>query len=455
MDKVLSLADKSGDLSFSYEEIEGVDCSYFVFNPLKQRYNLKPFYILEKKIASLVHNKKNHGYSFSADALPSIASEEQKKALENLLAHPFSLLTGGPGTGKTFCASLFIDLFFDAFQKALGRAPIILLTAPTGKAASHLYSKVKETILPYIVFGTLHKVLGLSEDPFKAPSSHLLAPDLCIVDESSMLSSQLLYHLLNKLTPKTHLVLMGDPDQLPPVAAGSPFSDLVYYANQNPSSIAISTLSRSHRVKNAPLLDLADAVKQQNPSLFFEIIEKNPGCLKYTPSIDDLFHSYDSVHHFFHLPLDHASPLFLTPINEGPLGQKELNQSYLDYLKKQGVIPSTKPIIATRNNYRHHIMNGEIGYLKEGKLLFSDNSFSAFELSYELAYAISMHKSQGSEFSKLALFFPTGTEKFGSQLLYTAITRAKQSLALFGQACLIEQLILRKEERCTALPLLL
>ena len=358
--------------------------------------------------------------------MPPEMSQEQQAAVQKILSSRWSILTGGPGTGKTFCAAGVIALFSKLFTEQHGRAPLILLTAPTGKAASHLHAKTEGSSSSKIVFGTLHKILGISEDPFRKTGFHKLAPDLCIVDEASMLDDRLLLRLLGALHEKSHLLLMGDPDQLPPIGSGTPFSDLVTYGKTDPEKIPLVTLHTSHRVEGQPLLQLADAIRTGNSERFFEIaplyeLPKNPE------------EAFEILHTHLDLSLKQNGPLMLTPLNEGAWGQKQLNLSYTCFLEgKINLCGYKTPIMATRNSYDHGVMNGEIGWRSGEMIYFHEREFHPSSIEHETAFAISMHKSQGSEFNKVALFFPEGSEKFGRQLLYTAITRAKQNLVIFG-----------------------
>ena len=362
--------------------------------------------ILEN-IRRLSSGPSHSSVEIQAEAL----TEEQAKALQITLSHPLSLITGGPGTGKTFVARSLVQ--------AMGNGASVILTAPTGKAASRL-----KQLNPGAICGTLHSVLGIrSERDLKLEGGFLQA-DLIIVDESSMIDLRLFAYFLSSVQKGTKVVLMGDGDQLPPVESGSVFSDLVGH-------LPTAYLTRSMRSDRKEILDLAAAIKQGQNQISFvtecdilKVAEENFP----EPSVED--------------PKRFDEFRMLSSIREGPLGFKTINQRIFDHMRKiaRGHVFAV-PILFTRTSYDLGIYNGETGVLVflEGRVSYalvpekegSLRKIPAFSLpSYEYAYCLSVHKSQGSEFNKVLLFLPPGSEVFGREILYTGVTRARNEVQI-------------------------
>ena len=149
-------------------------------------------------------------------------NKEQRSAIETAISTPFSLVIGGPGTGKTFTAAGILQEFYDRFLLEKGREPLIFLMAPTGKAALHLYTQIRKHTPIKTRFGTIHSFLYRQEGEGKK-----LRADLTIVDEGSMIDAKLLADLLSAFDQNHTLVILGDQNQLPPVETGSLFGDLI------------------------------------------------------------------------------------------------------------------------------------------------------------------------------------------------------------------------------------
>lgn len=321
---------------------------------------------------------------------------EQEKAFRLAMSSNLTIITGGPGCGKTYLAGKIIE----AVLKHKPNARIIA-TAPTGKAASRLQ-------MPHITTATLHSLLGIRESLDTTQTIRPLIADLILVDECSMIDLKLWSYLLSAISPGTTLILMGDPDQLPPVEGGA-----IFEAICNIPSLPKAHLSRTIRSESHPLQTLAYLVQSGQAETALELLS-NSADISLSP-----LQAFEAK----------AAPTcILTPFQKGPFGTLEINEKIL-----RSVNPTKRPIIITKNDYQLNLMNGDLGYIENDLAHFHGKHFASSLLSsFDLAWAISIHKSQGSEFDHVTILLPEGSELFGRKLLYTAITRAKLSLSLFA-----------------------
>ncbi len=322
----------------------------------------------------------------------------QKEALSKAFENRLLLISGGPGSGKTYIANALIDSLLTYKPDAT-----ILFTAPTGKAAFRIrHPKIRQ--------GTIHNLLGLRE---KMPDNFEAKPliyDFIIVDECSMIDAKLFSTLLSSIPSGTQLVLMGDPDQLPPVEAGFVFPEFFSIADL-PQII----LDQSMRSDRKGILKLAKHIKENQIDAVFSHLSD--------PAYPDT--KLVSIPKQPPIPLDNGVTL-LTPFRKGYLGSSFCN----DYIESNKKATLKTPIIITKNDYKFNLMNGDIG-IKEGTFgLFPQKISLPLLAEYDLAWAISIHKSQGSEFEHVIVLLPPGSEIFGKELIYTAVTRAKHSVTI-------------------------
>ncbi|MCE5258359.1 MAG: ATP-dependent RecD-like DNA helicase [Chloroflexi bacterium] len=367
-------------------------------------------------------------------------SAEQQAALSMVWQHPVSILTGGPGTGKTTTLRALIELAERA------RHPYVLVS-PTGRAAKRLTEATGRPAQ------TIHRLLGYTpNDGFKLNRSASLKAHLVVVDEASMLELALFHSLLEAVEPGTHLLLVGDVDQLPAVGAGDVLRDLVrsgcvpvtrltqIYRQAEGSQI----ISNAHRINAGYMPDWSEPYGdfyffgQENPEaaaeLIVDIVDKR---------IPDKF-GYD--------PLRDIQ--VLAPMYRGPAGVSNLNTLLQAQLNPEA---RNKPehafgerlwrvgdrVMQIRNNYDKEVFNGDIGRLcaldSEEQTLavqFDDKTVPYDWLEVDElvhAYAISIHKAQGSEFPVVVV--PLLTQHYvmlQRNLLYTAVTRARKLCILVG-----------------------
>lgn len=313
-------------------------------------------------------------------------SNDQQAAFDLVRREKLSIIEGGPGTGKTYLVSELI--------KSFGEHARIILTAPTGKAAARMKEKN-----PHALCGTLHSILGIKSSRQLAEHRTYLEADLIVVDEASMIDVRLLRCLLRSLPTGQRIVFLGDGKQLPPVESGSLFNDLI-------DLIPTAHLTHSHRTDRKEILDLAAAILEGK---------------SITP---DSPLSYDSI--------KQKQATLLTPLREGPWGVKILNKLLSGSQKET-------PIIITRNDPETGLSNGDMGrIISSTHAVIDGKQYPLSHLpSYEPAYALSIHKSQGSEFDHVIVLVPPGSERFGREVLYTAVTRARQSVTVLGDLDII------------------
>lgn len=387
---------------------------------------------------------------------------KQLHAVDLALTSKVSILTGGPGTGKTTTLRLLVDRMVSAGLK-------VSLASPTGRAARRLSEAAGHPA------STIHRLLGYSPDGFFAHDENdPLDVDLLVIDEASMLDTMLAYQLLRAVDPASHLLFVGDANQLPSVGAGDVLRDMIQCGviptthldsifRQEAGSLIIEN---AHRIQRGELPffseDAADfyLFKTEKADRAAELI------------LDLVKNRIPSK-----FGLDPLSDIqVLAPMYRNPAGIDHLNEILQEQLNplppgvKTSGIPAARlrlgdKVMQIRNNYQKEVFNGDIGILEqvdredqEVMVRFDDDRFTAYDFSeldeLTLAYCISVHKSQGSEYPCVVL--PVLTSQYimlQRNLLYTAVTRAKQLVVLVGtkKAIAIAVRNNRAAERNTAL----
>jgi len=379
------------------------------------------------------------------DKLSIALSKEQEAILTQLLVHKVSVITGGPGTGKTTLIRAVT-----AVMEGLKRR--VLLTAPTGRAARRLSEVTGRPA------ATLHKALGynLTDGRFERSEDDQLAADVVVVDEASMVDTLLMAHLIRAVPVRATLILVGDVFQLPSVGPGNVLSDLIrsekvvtfrlteIFRQETESRIVIN----AHRVLQGLPPVIAPPDDPDLPSEFNFIQQANPE--KVVQMVVKLCRQ-EIPRHFRLDPVRDIQ--VLTPMHRGPVGTLNLNrvlQEALNPAIEQVEVVGRQfkvgdKVMHLRNNYRKEVFNGDIGILAGIDLEQerAEVDYDGRKVPYDfveldelsLAYAISVHKSQGSEYP--AVVIPLLTQHYvmlQRNLLYTALSRGKQLVVMVGTA---------------------
>lgn len=370
-------------------------------------------------------------------------AQKQKEAIKACLHHGVLVLTGGPGTGKTTVIKGILSIL-----KAQGLK--IRLAAPTGRAAKRLSETTGQKAL------TIHRLLeanNLAQDDnlqlgFSKDIDDQLDADVIILDEVSMVDIVLMHHFLNAVPDGCRIILVGDTDQLPAVGPGSVLKDII--RSQKIPAIRLDEIFRQAQtsmiIQNAHIINagrLPDLRKQYSDFVFYELNDDT----SITQKILDLC-TKDLPHEGFDVLKDVQ---VLSPMHRFLCGVENLNlilQEQLNPKKNQDELKYSSQtfrvgdkVMHIRNNYQKNVFNGDIGFIQDINNEKLTVDYFDHIVTYEknelneltLAYASSVHKSQGSEYK--VVIVPLSTSHYimlQRNLLYTAITRAKQKVIIIG-----------------------
>lgn len=362
-------------------------------------------------------------------------------------------LTGLPGTGKTYLLAKLVQAAIDANYR-------VRALAPTGKAASVLSLK-----LDRFPVETIHRALGLR--PGEVYNDATIEADLVVVDETSMVDAQLMAYLVSAIQPTTVVWFVGDPNQLPPVSAGWPFRDMV-----------------EHQL--LPIAQLTQPQRQTQGNGILEMSYAAVGGTLYLPERNITHLNVPSKEveqravQLYHQELSQRHPdldvirqaMLLSPVKDKKFeaATSNLNEQLSHLRFPQRTLGRSKftvgdRILFTVNNYSYGFVNGELGILKsfnKGEADIENDVGFTYHLSgYRLsewadwAYALTVHKAQGSEADVVVLMLHADADfMYTKNLVYTAMTRAKQHLYLVGDVALLRKALSKPERRRTCLPYL-
>ncbi|MGZ8227233.1 MAG: exodeoxyribonuclease V subunit alpha [Methylococcaceae bacterium] len=414
---------------------------------------------------------------------PAQETDWQREAAKIAVTQSFSIITGGPGTGKTTTVVKIL-----AVLQALSRQPLhIALAAPTGKAAMRLQesigfnkaalpcSEAIKNLIPETV-STLHRLLGAKPPSpyFRHNAQQPLIHDLVVVDEASMVDLALMSKLVDALKPNARLILLGDKDQLASVESGAVLADLTAALPEHTLELKIS-----YRFGGV-IKDLAIAINKEQAEPAWRILQAGHR--------DCALLSCDLIEYIAEQQADylariktasdipeifkaHARFQVLCANRQGKNGVADINDQVEQKLQEQKRIQVSgawyvgRPVMVLQNNAALHLYNGDIGLCltdrdQGGKLMVffqrPDGSIKKYlpaRLPHcETVFAMTIHKSQGSEFEEVLIVLPDVINPvLTKELLYTAITRAKKTVKLVADKAVFMQTVAQKVERVTGL----
>lgn len=423
------------------DDIQGEACIYPVFLFQAERKSAERLKQLHKGIPPWGAIEFDKAIPWVEEITGLQLSASQKQALQQLMTTKLAVITGGPGVGKTTLVNSFLKII----QTKKIR---VALCAPTGRAAKRL---TETTGVPA---KTIHRLLDFDPQTygFKHNQSNPIDKDLFIIDESSMLDILLLNNLLKAIPSNAAVIFVGDIDQLPSVGSGAVLADLI--RSEKIATVRLTEIFRqaasSHIILNAHRVNqgkmpLPNASRQSDFfTLYAETAEEIQA--KLIQLVGERLPNYYRCDPIRDIQV-------LTPMNRGGLGSRGLNvllQQRLNGTSEPKIMrfgttfaPGDK-VIQMTNNYDKEVFNGDIGFIEHIDLtderirIRFDQQYKEYEANeldeLSLAYAISIHKSQGSEFPIVVM--PVATQHFtllARNLLYTGITRGKRLVVLLGQ----------------------
>lgn len=477
-----NLFDSAMDMKLKIETFNEIECVFPLisyYSEMSVTYKLitlatagyKPINIIVEKEIEVFEKENNISFA-----------ESQKEAIKGAISNGIEIITGGPGTGKTTIINCILSIFEKASMK-------VFMAAPTGRAAKRMTEATKREAK------TIHRLLeiGVSEDDdipnFSKGEETPLQCDVLVCDEASMIDINLMNNLLKAVSIGTRVIIVGDVDQLPSVGPGNVLRDIIeskalkvvrlkeIFRQGKESMIVVN----AHKINNGEM----PALNAKDKDFFFIKKDDDKEIINEIISLVDkrLINYNKSWEKIKHLQV-------LTPMRRGPLGVESLNKILQDVLNpfnqskkeleyKDIIFRVGDKVIQTKNNYLlkysrindgdepqgEGVFNGDIGYIYDIdeernrlKIIFDEERLVEYEDLYfdeiELAYAMTIHKSQGSEFPVVILPMYMGAPMLMNRnLLYTGITRAKQLVVLVGNVKALNFMInnTKSAERYSAL----
>ena len=422
-------------------------------------------------------------------------SADQRNAATLAVHNRFTVISGGPGTGKTATVVRILTLLS---QLKLAAPERMLLCAPTGKAAARLREALADT-LPAVTPGdtlptdavTAHRLLGWR--PGKKPRYHAMRPlncDLLVLDEASMVDLALMVSILEALPAHARLILLGDRDQLSSVEAGAVLGDICRAADSGPLADTLAPLTHNWRFgAHSPIAALASAVREARVTDALTLLD-DPASAQVSLQVaqedaaldallaEQITPVYAEVARLVREGADAkavfeklGSLMVLCAHRTGPRGVTDLNRRVSVQLGAGGALSPGlpaypgQPLMVTRNDSALGLFNGDVGVVmpdadSPGRLqaVFLDAGGDERVVSlgrlpeHETAYAMTVHKAQGSQARQVVLVLPTQLSPVLSrELIYTGITRAEQSLEIWAAHEVLAGAIGRSAQRATGL----
>lgn len=423
----------------------------------------KDIYKAEKSCAINLSRLQNEKYIFDVKINEDFDafSKEQEISIKEAFNNMLLVITGGPGTGKTTIIKAICNILNEHNLK-------FNLAAPTGRAAKRMQESTENVAF------TIHRLIGIKpESPIpEFNEENTLDCDYVIVDEASMIDIKLMDKLLKALSSKTALILVGDHNQLPSVGAGNVLKDIL---DTDIKAVKLKKIFRqakeSNIVVNAHKINdgLYPILNQKNKDFFFI----NSNSKKFQNDLLDLvknrlpnYYKLDPINDIQILAPSKKSLWGIVNIND--LCQKELNKNPNSIKINNRIFKLGDKVMQVRNNYELEslnpdnfddgVYNGDIGRIididknmESLKVEFYDGNIVSYKKEdvkdLDLSYAITIHKSQGSEFDCVLIpMMPASFMLLNRNLLYTAITRAKKLVILLGEKKILKQMVRNNNE---------
>ncbi len=403
--------------------------------------------------------------------------DRQREAAQAALQHRLCVVSGGPGTGKTSTVVKILVLLCEVAERAGRALPRILLMAPTGKAAARLNESIERALFAMNLAPTLasaltpramtiHRALGVRFDSstrYLRSSDYPFSADVVLIDECSMVDLSLMRHVCEALSADARLVLLGDRHQLASVEAGSVFSELCHALGSG-GEAGLSELTYSYRFgPDSGIAALSTLIRDGQTERLDHFLKQSHSDVSFHPAISEerglgklLALALSKWERAFSAP-DAASAFselskfrILAAHRKGLFGVEQLNQMVAHMLVERGKIPSANQLsrgqllMIVENDPTMGLNNGDIAIVwpdASGRLMacFATEGHKMRQIApgqlpaHELCFAMTIHKSQGSEYDSVALVLPPETSPILSrELAYTGVTRAKGAVSVFS-----------------------
>ncbi len=461
----------------------------------RNRLYLRRFWKLESDIAKELAERAGRPRRFPDEGpwlastldrlFPGGENTPQRRAAQNALEHSVTLLCGGPGTGKTTTVASIIAMIVERDLRATGKAPEVMLLGPTGKAAARLGQAVlgaKQRIdaSPEVLAcipteaSTVHRALGMHRQGmrFSRNADEPLQADVIVLDEASMIDLALMRQLLDATPAGATLLIVGDPDQLTSVEAGSVLRDLVGASDQTWWRDRVTYLSKTWRYAEAqPLGRLVRAIREGSAEALDALLSTEDAVdvvwkplRQLSSELDRAATHWGEVLH----PSNRESHfelrgryVMLTPFRHGPIGTDRLGAAIRERLAASGKGFGGTPIIIEQNSQELGVFNGDFAILIDGETptaIVQGDSQEPREIAearlprYADAFALSVHKAQGSEFDEVLVVLPEeDAPLLTRELLYTAVSRAKKRVRIVGPKAVVLAALGRRARRDSGL----
>ncbi len=419
-------------------------------------------------------------------------SGEQRDAVRQGARQWTTILTGGPGTGKTTTVAALLAVLSEQHEAATGGRPRVALCAPTGKAAARLQEAVEEAAghladadrsrLRGLESSTMHRLLGWRPDSnvrFRHDRSNRLAYDVVVVDEASMVSLTMMARLLEALRPQTRLVLVGDPDQLSSVEAGAVLADLVEGLSGVEDS-PVTSLQTVHRYGEG-IGALAAALRAAEADTVMDVLLSGDQVEVVDPAdesaMEQFRHEVADVAYRIRVAAEQddvrtaldalAEHRLLCAHREGPYGVGGWNRLVERLVSERTGVAhyddwyAGRPVLVTANDAGQRLSNGDMGVAcrrADGRLRvvlagMEEREFAPTRLpGVQTVHAMTVHKSQGSQAGTVSVVLPEEDSRLLTrELLYTAVTRAQERVRVIGTEESIRAAVGREVQRASGL----